>query len=74
MPPPNTIDPEAMKAIGLDTEKLLAPNAVSVLRGTVDQMCFELQRRREQLGVSYIMVGEFMMEQSAPVVEELTGR
>jgi hypothetical protein len=36
-----------MKVLGLGGEKLLASNAVSVLRGTVDQVCDELQRRRE---------------------------
>jgi alkanesulfonate monooxygenase SsuD/methylene tetrahydromethanopterin reductase-like flavin-dependent oxidoreductase (luciferase family) len=68
------IEPEAMMALGLDAEKLLASNAISVLRGTVAEMCDELQRRRELLGVSYITVGESMMEQFSPVVEELAGR
>ena len=68
------IEPEAIKALGLDAETLLASNAVSVLRGTTAEMCDELRKRRELLGVSYIMVSESVMEQFAPVVEELTGR
>lgn len=65
---------EAMKALGLDGEQLLANRAVTVLRGTVDEMCDELQRRREDLGLSYIIVSEPMMEPFAPVVEALSGR
>jgi hypothetical protein len=45
-----------------------------VLRGTTAEMCDELRRQREPWGVSYVMVGESVMEQFAPVVEELTGR
>jgi alkanesulfonate monooxygenase SsuD/methylene tetrahydromethanopterin reductase-like flavin-dependent oxidoreductase (luciferase family) len=67
------VAPEAVKVLGLDAEKLIAVNAVSVLRGTADEMCDELQRRRDLLGVSYITVSEPMMEQFAPVVEALTG-
>lgn len=37
------IDPEGLKAIGLDTERLLASNAVSVLRGTTAEMCDEFR-------------------------------
>jgi len=33
-----------------------------------------LQRRRESLGISYIAVGDEMMEGLAPVVERLAGR
>jgi alkanesulfonate monooxygenase SsuD/methylene tetrahydromethanopterin reductase-like flavin-dependent oxidoreductase (luciferase family) len=68
------IEPEGLKALGLDVERLHASDAVSVLRGTTAEMCDELRRRRERWGVSYIMVGEAVMEQFAPVVEELVGR
>jgi alkanesulfonate monooxygenase SsuD/methylene tetrahydromethanopterin reductase-like flavin-dependent oxidoreductase (luciferase family) len=68
------IAPEIVKVLGLDADKLIASNAVSVLRGTVDEMCDELQRRRDSLGVSYITVGEPMMEQFAPVADALAGR
>jgi hypothetical protein len=33
-----------------------------------------LQRRREKFGISYIAVGDEMMEGLAPVVERLAGR
>jgi alkanesulfonate monooxygenase SsuD/methylene tetrahydromethanopterin reductase-like flavin-dependent oxidoreductase (luciferase family) len=68
------IAPEVVKVLGLDAEKLIASNAVSVLRGTAGEMRDELQRRRDSLGVSYITVSEPMMEQFAPVAEALTGR
>jgi alkanesulfonate monooxygenase SsuD/methylene tetrahydromethanopterin reductase-like flavin-dependent oxidoreductase (luciferase family) len=68
------IVPEDVQKFGLDAEKLLEADAASVMRGTVEEMCEELQRRRELLGVSYITVSEPMMEQFAPVVEALSGR
>jgi len=68
------IESGAMKSLGLDVERLRASNAVSALRGTTSEMCDELRRRRELFGVSYIMVGESMMQHFAPVVEKLTGQ
>jgi hypothetical protein len=47
---------------------------LSVLRGGVDEMCDELQRRRELLGCSYITISEPLMEQFAPVVQILAGK
>jgi hypothetical protein len=50
----------------------LAQSATALL-GTVDQMCETLRRRRESLGISYIVVGEEFMDVLAPVVEQLAG-
>ena len=44
------------------------------LFGSVDQICDELQRRREAYGISYITVGRDNMESFAPVVEKLAGK
>jgi alkanesulfonate monooxygenase SsuD/methylene tetrahydromethanopterin reductase-like flavin-dependent oxidoreductase (luciferase family) len=68
------VDKRPLQALGLDAGRLLASDAVSVLRGGVDEMCDELQRRRELLGSSYITISEPLMEQFAPVVEMLTGK
>jgi hypothetical protein len=63
-----------LHARGLDAARLMESGAVSVLRGGVDEMCDELQRRREVLGSSYITVSEPLMERFAPVVARLAGK
>ncbi|MCE3552593.1 LLM class flavin-dependent oxidoreductase [Pseudonocardia sp. RS11V-5] len=55
-------------------EALRAPDTLAVLRGTSDEMVAELERRRAELGVSYLAVSEAFAEALAPVVERLTGR
>jgi alkanesulfonate monooxygenase SsuD/methylene tetrahydromethanopterin reductase-like flavin-dependent oxidoreductase (luciferase family) len=68
------VDKGLLQAYGLDADRLLESGAVSVLRGGVNEMCGELQRRREILGSSYITISEPLMKQFAPVVERLTGK
>jgi alkanesulfonate monooxygenase SsuD/methylene tetrahydromethanopterin reductase-like flavin-dependent oxidoreductase (luciferase family) len=68
------VDASTIRARGLDPDRLLSANATSVLRGSVDEMCDELLRRRELLGTSYITISEPVMEQFAPVVERLSGK
>jgi hypothetical protein len=41
--------------------------------GTVEQMCEDLQRRRERWGTSYITIQGDAMETAAPVVAALAG-
>ena len=60
--------------MGLTAESLARAGAIAALTGTVDQMVEALQRRREKFGISYIAVGDEMMEGLAPVVERLAGR
>ena len=60
--------------IGLTAEELARAGAVSALTGTTDAMVDTLQRRRESLGISYIAVGDELMDGLAPVVERLAGR
>ncbi len=43
------------------------------LLGTIDEIVEELQRRREQYGVSYVIVHEDALEAFGPVVQRLTG-
>jgi probable F420-dependent oxidoreductase len=59
---------------GADAAALARSGAIPVLTGTTDQMCDTLQRRREALGISYIMVADELMEALAPVIERLVGR
>ena len=68
------VDASVVRARGLDPDRLLAADAATVLRGSVDEMCDELQRRRELTGSSYITVGEPMLARFAPVVERLSGK
>jgi probable F420-dependent oxidoreductase len=44
-----------------------------MLIGTLDQICEDVQRRREQYGISYIAVFDEYSEAFAPVVARLTG-
>jgi len=44
------------------------------LFGSVDNVCEELQRRRELHGISYVTVGENAMDAFAPVVARLAGK
>lgn len=60
--------------MGLTAESLARAGAIAALTGTVDEMVAGLQRRREKFGISYIAVGDEMMEGLAPVVERLAGR
>jgi probable F420-dependent oxidoreductase len=60
--------------MGLTARDLLEAGAVSALVGTTDQMSETLVRRRDTLGISYVVVSEEMMETLAPVVERLSGR
>jgi probable F420-dependent oxidoreductase len=60
--------------MGLTAARLAASGSVAAVMGTVDEMCATLLRRREHLGISYVMVGDELMEAFAPVVERLAGR
>jgi len=41
---------------------------------TGNALCEELERRREQYGISYVTVGDAALEPFAPVLARLTGR
>jgi probable F420-dependent oxidoreductase len=60
--------------LGLSADDLARAGAVSALVGTPDEMCATLLRRREQLGISYVLVSDELMDALAPVVERLAGR
>jgi alkanesulfonate monooxygenase SsuD/methylene tetrahydromethanopterin reductase-like flavin-dependent oxidoreductase (luciferase family) len=64
----------AKQATGAEPADLLAADSLVLLRGDTAAQITELQRRREEIGVSYILVSSEFMTQLAPVVEALTGR
>ena len=57
---------------GLDAEQVLAMPNFAI--GTVGQIADELERRRDELGFSYVVVGGECFEAMAPVVARLAGR
>ena len=57
---------------GMDTEQVLAMPNFAI--GTPLQIADELARRRDELGLSYVIVGGECHEAMAPVVARLTGR
>ncbi len=57
---------------GLDAAQVLAMPNFAI--GTIGQIADELERRRDELGFSYIVVGGECFEAMAPVVERLAGR
>lgn len=71
-----TDDREAVAAglgsgFGLDTDQVLAMPNFAI--GTVVQIADELERRRDELGFSYVVVGGECHEAMAPVVARLAG-
>jgi alkanesulfonate monooxygenase SsuD/methylene tetrahydromethanopterin reductase-like flavin-dependent oxidoreductase (luciferase family) len=67
------VPPHAKQATGADPAQLIAADSLVLLRGDTAAMIDELRRRREQLGVSYILVNAESMAQLAPAVEALAG-
>lgn len=62
------------RQLGLTVRDLAQAGAIPALIGTADEMRETLLRRRETLGISYIVVSDELMETLAPVVERLAGR
>jgi probable F420-dependent oxidoreductase len=60
--------------IGVDAGTLIEHDSLAIIRGSVDAMADELERRREQLGVSYVSVNGAFIEEFAPLVERLSGK
>ncbi|ATY11474.1 LLM class flavin-dependent oxidoreductase [Amycolatopsis sp. AA4] len=60
--------------VGHDIDTLVEHDSLALLRGGPAAMADELQRRREELGVSYFSVNGAFLEDFAPVVARLAGR
>ena len=66
------ITPEAVSArTGMEIGDLKRFPHAAV--GSVDEVCEELQRRREEYGFSYITVGDAHLDAYLPIVERLAG-
>lgn len=57
----------------VDYATMVEADSLLLLRGSVQEMADELQRRRDAIGVSYVSVNAAFAEQFAPVVELLAG-
>ena len=62
------------RQMGLSAAGLAAAGSVAAVTGSTEEMCETLLRRRDQLGISYLLVGDELMDALAPVVERLAGR
>ncbi|MBB1029714.1 TIGR03621 family F420-dependent LLM class oxidoreductase [Dietzia sp. SLG310A2-38A2] len=61
-----------MQRTGFTSAELRAfPHA---LVGSVDEICDQLEQRREEFGFSYFTIGDRAFEQFAPIVERMTGK
>jgi len=62
---------DALLSAEAPEEMMAHPHA---LMGSVDAICEELERRREEFGLSYFTIGDDQMEAFAPVVARLAGK
>ena len=62
------------RQLGLTAAGLVEKGAVSAVVGSPDEMAATLEKRRAQLGLSYFLVADELMDTLAPVVERLSGR
>jgi probable F420-dependent oxidoreductase len=68
------VHPWMMRQYNLTLEQLREIGSPSVLLGTTDEMCAQLEARRARLGISYITCAAEMLEAMAPIVGRLSGR
>jgi probable F420-dependent oxidoreductase len=68
------LPPQVQRYVGAGLAELAASDSLALLRGTTRQMADELERRREEYGMSYVTVNSEYLEALAPVVELLSGR
>jgi alkanesulfonate monooxygenase SsuD/methylene tetrahydromethanopterin reductase-like flavin-dependent oxidoreductase (luciferase family) len=69
------VPPHVKQATGAEPAELVAADSLVLLRGAnTTELADELQRRRDRIGVSYVLVNAEFMDALAPVVELLTGR
>ena len=61
------------QVVGADLAELAARGSAAVLPGSRDQMVHRLRRRRDDLGISYVVTNAAYLETLAPVVEQLAG-
>lgn len=62
----------AAPGFGMEPEAALEAGITCI--GTIDEICDQLEARRDRWGVSYVVIGDDIFEAFAPVVERLAGR
>jgi len=67
----DTAHPWMLRRYNLTLERLRDLGSPAVLLGTPDEMCEQLLRRRERLGISYVTCAAEMMDAMTPVVARL---
>lgn len=70
----NEVPPHAARYMNVDVAAFLAADTMARIAGSPRAMADEVQRRRDELGVSYVTVNAEFCEQFAPVVELLAGQ
>ena len=65
--------PWLRQVVGADLSELAARGSAAVLTGSVDEMADRLRRRRDELGISYVVTNAAFLDALAPVVERLAG-
>jgi probable F420-dependent oxidoreductase len=67
------VHPQALQWLGLDESEVLRSESPFIVIGSTNEMVEKLQRRRHELGLSYVLVSDAFMDIFAPVVERLAG-
>jgi probable F420-dependent oxidoreductase len=67
------VPPWLARRFGEQARSLTDGSSVAALRGTTEERCATLQRRRDELGISYVTLGAPFAEDLAPVVARLAG-
>jgi hypothetical protein len=65
--------PWLRQVVGADLSELAARGSAAVLTGSTGQMVDRLRRRRDDLGISYVVTNAAYLDALAPVVERLAG-
>lgn len=65
--------PWLRQVVGADLAELAARGSAAVLTGTTEQMADRLRRRRDELGISYVVTNAAYLDALAPIVEQLAG-
>mgnify|MGYP001111248112 CR=1 FL=1 len=68
------VPPWTRQFLRADPAELYRQGSLAVLRGSPQEMADELQRRRDEIGVSYLAVDQSFVDSLAPVVELLAGK
>ncbi len=72
-PPSEMLRQRVRGLFGVELEPLAESGSPFVVTGSTDEICRQLEQRRERLGISYVTLPADLMQTFAPVVERLAG-